>query len=152
MGAPGDDQQVDLAVERFGMTEPAVRSVLMRARKALRKFWKAVSDTSRFSPLQRTPMDKLTGNWTLDASPAYVLFEMATRMVSPYQFNPHNANPLRDVLTKHVDFAALRADGSEVARTRGGKVHCHCLVRKKDNQFCRQGRPRWRQGQYLAVL
>jgi NTE family protein len=30
------------------------------------------------------------------------------RAFSPYQFNPLNANPLRDVLSNHVDFAALR--------------------------------------------
>ena len=29
-----------------------------------------------------------------------------------YQFNPFNFNPLREVLARHVDFAALRADGT----------------------------------------
>lgn len=79
------------------------------ARKALHEFWKAVSDTSRFSPLQRTPMDKFTGNWTLDASPAYLLFEMATRMVSPYQFNPLDINPLRDLVASCIDFDRVRS-------------------------------------------
>jgi NTE family protein len=31
--------------------------------------------------------------------------------LSPYQFNPFNFNPLRDVLARHVDFAALREHG-----------------------------------------
>lgn len=79
------------------------------AREALQKFWKAVSDASRFSPVRRTPMDALLGTWTLDASPAYLFFEMATRMVSPYQFNPMNINPLRDLVASHIDFDRVRA-------------------------------------------
>lgn len=79
------------------------------ARKALHHFWKTVSDAARFSPLQRTPLDRLRGNWTLDASPAYILFEMATRVVSPYQFNPLDINPLRDLVAEQIDFARVRA-------------------------------------------
>jgi NTE family protein len=79
------------------------------ARIALHNFWKAVSDAARYSPLQRTPLDRMRGNWTLDASPAYLLFEMATRVVSPYQFNPMNINPLRDLVAEHIDFARVRA-------------------------------------------
>ena len=29
--------------------------------------------------------------------------------MSPYEFNPFNLNPLRDVLSETVDFAAMRA-------------------------------------------
>lgn len=79
------------------------------ARKALHDFWKAVSDAGRFSPIQRTPLDRLQGNWTLDASPAYLLFEMATRLVSPYQFNPLDINPLRDLVAKYIDFDRVRS-------------------------------------------
>jgi NTE family protein len=79
------------------------------ARRALHDFWKAVSDAARYSPLQRTPLDRLRGNWTLDSSPAYILFELATRLVSPYQFNPMDINPLRDLVAKHVDFDRVRS-------------------------------------------
>jgi NTE family protein len=34
---------------------------------------------------------------------------MATRLLSPYQFNPFNVNPLRTILSEEVDFDALRA-------------------------------------------
>lgn len=78
------------------------------ARRALHLFWKAVSDASRFSPLQRTPMDKLLGRWTLDTSPGYLLFEMATRLISPYQFNPLDINPLRDLVARFIDFDRVR--------------------------------------------
>jgi NTE family protein len=33
---------------------------------------------------------------------------IATRMMSPYQFNPFDFDPLRQVLTRTIDFAALR--------------------------------------------
>jgi NTE family protein len=79
------------------------------ARRALRDFWKAVSNSSRFSPLQRTPVDRALGRWTLDASPGYKLFELATSLVSPYQFNPFDINPLRDLVGAMVDFDQVRA-------------------------------------------
>jgi NTE family protein len=79
------------------------------ARNALHNFWKAVSDAARFSPVQRMPLDRLQGNWTLDTSPAYLLFEMAVRAVSPYQFNPLDINPLRDLVAQHVDIDRVRS-------------------------------------------
>jgi NTE family protein len=42
------------------------------------------------------------------ASFGYAFMEVATRLFSPYQLNPTNFNPLREVLEAHVDFAALR--------------------------------------------
>lgn len=79
------------------------------ARQALRDFWKAVSNSARLSPLQRTPIDRALGRWTLDASPGYQLFELATSLVSPYQFNPFDINPLRDLVGAMVDFDQVRA-------------------------------------------
>ncbi|MET0963794.1 MAG: patatin-like phospholipase family protein [Noviherbaspirillum sp.] len=79
------------------------------ARSALRDFWKAVSNAARFSPLQRTAVDRALGRWTMDASPGYQLFELATSLVSPYQFNPFDINPLRDLVGAMVDFERVRA-------------------------------------------
>ena len=79
------------------------------ARRALHDFWKAVSDAARFSLLQRTPLDRALGRWTLDASPGYQLFEMASSLVSPYQTNPFDINPLRDLVNAMVDFEQVRA-------------------------------------------
>jgi NTE family protein len=39
-----------------------------------------------------------------------MLFDLVTRLLSPYQFNPLNDNPLRQILIDTVDFAALRSD------------------------------------------
>ena len=79
------------------------------ARRALRNFWKAVSAASHLSPLQRTPLDRLMGYWSLDSSPGYQMLQLAGSLVSPYEFNPFNINPLRDLLEGLVDFERVRA-------------------------------------------
>lgn len=78
------------------------------AREALEKFWRAVSRDGRLSPIQRGLMDRLLGNWSLDKNPFFLAMDVATHFVSPYDFNPFNINPLRDVLEREVDFEALR--------------------------------------------
>jgi len=42
------------------------------AREALTQFWKDVSRDGRSSPLQRSIMDRLMGNWSLANNPAYL--------------------------------------------------------------------------------
>src|SRR6195256_3531677 len=39
------------------------------ARAALRAFWGELGTMSVASPIQRTPLDRLQGNWNLDDSP-----------------------------------------------------------------------------------
>lgn len=84
------------------------------ARHALSQFWKDVSRDGRMSPLQRTAFDRLLGNWSLARNPTYLIFEVASRFFSPYDFNPLNINPLREILEAHVDFEALRASSVQL--------------------------------------
>ncbi|OYW59444.1 MAG: patatin [Rhizobiales bacterium 12-68-15] len=84
------------------------------ARAALAQFWRDVSRDGRLSPLQRTTFDRLMGNWSLAKTPAYIAFEMASRFLSPYDFNPLNINPLRELLEAHVDFEAIRRSDVKV--------------------------------------
>ncbi|HKK36659.1 MAG TPA: patatin-like phospholipase family protein [Paracoccaceae bacterium] len=79
------------------------------ARERMRDFWRTVGAASRLSPIQRTPVDAFLGRWTLECSPAYHAFDELTRLFSPYQLNPLNLNPLRDLLEASVDFEAVRA-------------------------------------------
>ncbi|HEY5700901.1 MAG TPA: patatin-like phospholipase family protein [Gammaproteobacteria bacterium] len=79
------------------------------ARDALKKFWRAVSDSALTSPLRRTPIDALFGGWSLDHSPAYLFYDLVSRVASPYALNPLNINPLRDLLAELVDFDRVRA-------------------------------------------
>jgi len=74
------------------------------AREALATFWRAVSDAARFSPVQRNLWNRLTGNFNLDRSPGYLFFDNLTRLFSPYELNPLDMNPLRDLVASTVDF------------------------------------------------
>ncbi len=78
-------------------------------RERLRNFWEGVRNAARSSPLRRTPMDTVSGTWNLDNSPAYMWFDMMSRIVSPYQSNPFNLNPLRDLVADLIDFDRVRA-------------------------------------------
>src|ERR1700747_1799929 len=78
------------------------------ARAALDTYWRHVSRAAVFSPLQRSPLDRLLGRWTLDTSPAYVAFDLMSRMLSPYDLNPLGFNPLRTILAESIDFDRLK--------------------------------------------
>ena len=79
------------------------------ARAALERFWREVSNAALLSPFKRTPIDMFMGNWSLSNSPAYHVSDALTRTFSPYQFNPLNLNPLRDMLEASIDFDRVRA-------------------------------------------
>jgi NTE family protein len=79
------------------------------AKSALNDFWSRVSRSARFSPIRRSPLDIILGRWTLDTSPFYLAFDLASRILSPYDLGLPGANPLRDVLVESVDFTAVAA-------------------------------------------
>ncbi|MGO9421486.1 patatin-like phospholipase family protein, partial [Roseiarcus sp.] len=54
------------------------------ARAALDAYWGRVAEAARFSPLQRSPLDRLMNRWSLDTSPAYLAMDLMSRMISPY--------------------------------------------------------------------
>ncbi len=78
------------------------------ARAALHDFWKAASQAAWLTLVQRTPWDRLTGDWSLNGSPGYLFFDLLSRIASPYELNPLNLNPLRDFLSRHIDFDAVQ--------------------------------------------
>src|SRR4030081_60178 len=77
------------------------------ARTALDEYWQRVSRAAMLSPLQRSPLDRLMGRWTLDTSPAYVMMDLMSRLLSPYDLNPTGLNPLRGILAESIDFDRL---------------------------------------------
>ncbi len=78
------------------------------AQKALWAFWKRISRAADISPLKRSPFDLFFGGWDVSHSPAYLFFDWFSRLVSPYQFNPLDFNPIRQVMQESVDFARVR--------------------------------------------
>ena len=82
------------------------------ARAALATFWRQVARAAAFSPIRRSPLAVLTGDWKLDDSVGYLAADLLGRLASPYDMNPLNANPLRDLLARTVDFERVRACAS----------------------------------------
>src|SRR5690349_22206176 len=77
------------------------------ARDSLAGFWRRISEAALTSPLQPSPLDRVLGDHSLRHSPAFVAFDMLTRLFSLYDYNPLGLNPLRDVLRRCVDFEVL---------------------------------------------
>ncbi len=75
------------------------------ARAKLEAFWRGISAAARFSPLRSS-----SGAFGEGQAPSatQVWFDVMTRLMSPYQFNPTDFNPLRDLLEHSVDFQRLR--------------------------------------------
>ena len=86
------------------------------ARQLLHSFWTQVSERPR-SPFAWAPNGHFpwtafpalySANWMIPPSIGWIAVEMWSRFFSPYQFNPLDVNPLRDILQELVDFNALR--------------------------------------------
>ncbi|MBB3193526.1 patatin-like phospholipase family protein [Roseateles terrae] len=87
------------------------------ARQALRSFWQAVSGVpSVFGMMgEVSPSPDAAGAhapppwiYNRNAWPAAVAWDAWLRLWSPYQLNPFNLDPLRDIVRHHVDEDALR--------------------------------------------
>ncbi len=74
------------------------------ARAKLEAFWRGISEAARFSPLRSGD----AFGESKSASASHVWFDVMTRLMSPYQFNPMDYNPLRDLLERSIDFKRLR--------------------------------------------
>jgi NTE family protein len=94
---------MNAAVLADGWTEGGAEG----ARRALANFWQRVSRAATFSPLRRSPFDRLMGRWSLDTSPAYIAMDLMSRLLSPYDLNPTGFNPLRNILAESIDFGRL---------------------------------------------
>ena len=75
------------------------------AREALDAYWGRVADAAVYSPIQRSMLDRALNRWTLDTSPAYIMMDLMSRLVSPYTLDPLGRNPIRKILEDSIDFA-----------------------------------------------
>ncbi|SLN71674.1 Patatin-like phospholipase [Roseivivax jejudonensis] len=79
------------------------------ARAALARYWRSVSRSAAFSPIQRTPLARMLGDWSFDDNPGYRMLDLMSRMVSPYQSSLPGHHPLAPILERHLDLEALNA-------------------------------------------
>jgi NTE family protein len=82
------------------------------ARQALDRFWHDTSALALWNPIRTTFADHLVGNWNLDQAAVYLWVDSLVRLFSPYELNPTNVNPLRDLVHSLLDVAAIRAAGA----------------------------------------
>jgi len=92
------------------------------AREAMHNFWKAISDAGQKFAIPKMPWDM-----GIKENPIQDMMKSMLSAYSPYQLNPMNFNPLRDVLEEQVDFAELeRSQGTKLficaTNVRTGKV------------------------------
>jgi NTE family protein len=66
------------------------------ARQALDALWREIAALARFSPLRAGGMTQMAADFT-------------AQLLSPYQLNPLDLNPLRKILERLVDFERLRS-------------------------------------------
>jgi NTE family protein len=95
---------MNAVVAADGLMENGAQGV----KTALKRFWKAVSLAALASPYRRTWFDVITGNWNLDHAPGYLLSDLVSRVASPYDLNPFNINPVRELISNHINFERVR--------------------------------------------
>lgn len=105
------------AMNALAMADGYCENGVDGARASLEQFWSGVADQARFSPMQRTVwgrfMGQFAGAWGMSEafSQAFgnTVFDLFSRVASPYDFNPLNLNPLRDMISNMIDFEKIRA-------------------------------------------
>ena len=78
------------------------------ARQALDKFWGRIGEFGQFGQPQRLIANQLLGVWGDSLNLTQGWLESWQHIFSPYQTNPFNINPLRDLLTDLLDIESIR--------------------------------------------
>jgi len=97
------------AINAVMLADGLVRGGRTEAQKRLADFWRAASSTGNLPSVQRAVMERLLSFTPLEGTPVQAWFDAVSRYFSPYDVNPLNINPLKDLIERFVDFEALRA-------------------------------------------
>lgn len=97
------------------------------ARKVLGRFWEGLGAKGQYSMLQPSGLDMLQNNYTMYNSPQYILFDSLIKNFSPYQLNPADIDPLKDLIEEVFDFDLLSRETKHkvflcATQIRDGKV------------------------------
>jgi NTE family protein len=97
------------AVNAIMLADGLARGGPKEARKRLADFWRAASLGGNLPEVQRRAVDRLFSFWPVEDTPVGLWMQALTRYLSPYDFNPLNINPLKDLITRFIDFDKVRA-------------------------------------------
>jgi len=113
-----EDERIDIegisgtsagAMNAVMLADGLARGGAPEARKRLADFWRAASLDGNLPELQRSVLDRLFSFTPYEGSPVQAWFDAVAHYMSPYDLNPLNINPLRDLIERFVDFDAVRA-------------------------------------------
>jgi len=76
--------------------------------RSIRHFWERISETGFFNAKTQAFWKGLGSTVNLDSTPLYHMFDMFTRLFSPYELNPMDYNPLLEIIEELIDFEELR--------------------------------------------
>ena len=98
------------AVNAVMLADGLTRGGREEAQKRLADFWRAASSTGNLPSTQRAVMERLLSFTPLEGAPVQAWINAISRYFSPYDVNPLNINPLKDLIERFVDFEKLRAN------------------------------------------
>jgi NTE family protein len=81
------------------------------ARQALKDFWESVAAKAPFVSTNEAPPTLIPDGADMAPSASVKALVSLARFFSPYQLNPLDINPLREILAAQIDFERLRARG-----------------------------------------
>lgn len=113
-----EDERIEIAAVS-GASAGAMNAVVLAqglseggragAKKRLRAFWEEIARAGAANPYRQVPLFKFLGAF----APAWASFHewagTVARMTSPYDLNPLNINPLKELVAELVDFERVRA-------------------------------------------
>jgi NTE family protein len=96
------------AMNAVMLADGLARGGATEAKKRLADFWRAVSIDGNLPLMQRKAIERLFSFVPVDSSALRAWFDTMSQYFSPYDLNPLNINPLKEVIDSFVDFDALR--------------------------------------------
>jgi NTE family protein len=115
------------AVNAVMLADGLLRGGPEEARKRLADFWRAASLGGDLPPLQRAVAERLFSLVPQPTSPTFNWLAAWSQYLSPYDLNPLNINPLKDLIERFVDFEGLRADKRQIfiaaTNVQTGRLH-----------------------------
>jgi NTE family protein len=96
------------AVNAVMLADGLARGGAQEARNRLAEFWRAASLGGNLPGPQRAVIDRLLAMLPSPGFPMHAFVDGVARFLSPYDLNPLDINPLKDVIERLVDFDAVR--------------------------------------------
>ena len=97
------------AINAVMVADGLARGGREEAQKRLGDFWRSASSNGNLPSLQRAVVERLLSFTPLEGTPVQAWFDALSQYFSPYDTNPLNINPLKDLIERFVDFKALQA-------------------------------------------